>query len=69
MSKHKAVPDPLPHALPPDAGGEDAIHAQHVRDKIQAGLDSLDHGSGIPHDAAQRRMARWLDDGSGRPGH
>ena len=62
MPKPEAIPDPLPHALAQDAGGEDALYAQYVRDKIQAGLNSLDHDGGIAHDVARRRMAKWLDD-------
>ena len=62
MPKREAIPDPLPRTLPQDAGGDDALYAQYVRDKVQAGLDSMDGGGGIAHDAARRRMAKWRDD-------
>ena len=42
--------------MPPDATVDDAIERLVFLAKIEAGLDELDAGKGIPHDQAKRRL-------------
>lgn len=42
--------------LPPDATVEDAIERLVFLAKIEAGLEQLDRGEGIPHDEAKRGL-------------
>jgi predicted transcriptional regulator len=42
--------------MPPDATVDDAIERLVFLAKIEAGLNELDAGKGIPHDQAKRRL-------------
>lgn len=42
-----------------DSAVEDALYSQYVRDKIQAGLDSLAREGGIPHEQVMAELAKW----------
>ena len=42
--------------LPPDATVDDAIERLVFLAKIDAGLEELDRGEGIPHDEVKRRL-------------
>jgi len=42
--------------MPPDATVDDAIERLVFLAKIEAGLNELDAGKGIPHDEAKRRL-------------
>ena len=42
--------------MPPDATVDDAIERLVLLAKIEAGLNELDAGKGIPHDEAKRRL-------------
>ena len=42
--------------MPADATVDDAIERLVFLAKIEAGLDELDAGKGIPHDEAKRRL-------------
>ena len=42
--------------MPPDATVYDAIERLVFLAKIEAGLNELDAGKGIPHDQAKRRL-------------
>jgi predicted transcriptional regulator len=42
--------------LPPDATVYDAIERLVFLAKIDAGLEELDRGEGIPHDEVKRRL-------------
>jgi len=44
--------------LPPDASVDDAIERLVLLAKIDADLEELDAGKGIPHDEVQRRFSR-----------
>ena len=44
--------------LPPDASVDDAIERLIFLGKIDAGLQELDAGRGIPHDEVKRRFSR-----------
>ena len=44
--------------LPPDASVDDAIERLIFLGKIDAGLQELDTGKGIPHDEVERRFRR-----------
>ena len=41
---------------PPDATVDDAIERLVFLAKIEAGLDELDRGEGVPHDEVRRRL-------------
>lgn len=43
-------------ALPDDASVEDAIERLCFLAKVQKGIDELDQGRGVPHDAAKRQI-------------
>jgi predicted transcriptional regulator len=42
--------------MPPDATIDDAIERLLFLAKIEAGLNELDAGQGIPHEEARRRL-------------
>ena len=42
--------------MPPEATVDDAIERLVFLARIEAGLDELDAGKGIPHDQAKRRL-------------
>ena len=42
--------------LPPDATVDDAIERLIFLARIEAGLEQLDAGEGVPHDEARRRL-------------
>jgi predicted transcriptional regulator len=42
--------------LPPDATVDDAIERLIFLAKIEAGLEELDRGEGIPHEEVKRRL-------------
>ena len=42
--------------LPPDATVDDAIERLIFLAKIEAGLEELDRGEGIPHEEVNRRL-------------
>jgi hypothetical protein len=44
------------HEMPPDATIDDAIERLVFLGKIEAGLNELDAGEGIPHDEAKHRL-------------
>jgi len=44
------------HALPDDASFEDVIERLCFLAKVQAGLQELNQGRGVPHDEARRRI-------------
>ncbi len=40
---------------------EDIMQKLYVRAKIEAGLNELNEGKGIPHEEAMERMSKWLN--------
>lgn len=51
--------DPAPQTPPADQSAEDALYTRYVREKVQAGLDSLARDGGIPHDRIRAELAKW----------
>jgi len=47
-------------ALPDDASMDDVIHALYVRAKFEHGEREIREGKGISHEAAKRRIRKWV---------
>ena len=47
-------------ALPDDASMDDVIHALYVRAKFEHGEREIRAGRGISHEAAKRRIRKWM---------
>lgn len=46
--------------LPDDASYEDIQYHLYVLEKIKRGLDRAEAEGGIPHEAAETRLGKWL---------
>jgi len=47
-------------ALPDDASMDDVIHALYIRAKFEHGEREIRAGKGISHEAAKRRIRKWV---------
>ncbi len=47
-------------ALPEDVTVDDILAEIYFKAQVDAGLKELDNGHGIPHEAVEKRMAKWL---------
>ena len=46
-------------ALPDDASVDDVLSEIYFRIQVDAGLDELDQGRGIPHEEVEARISKW----------
>ena len=47
-------------ALPDEATMDDIIHALYVKTKFECGEREIREGKGIPHEAAKKRLQKWV---------
>ena len=47
-------------ALPDDASVDDVLNEIYFRIQVDAGLDELDQGRGIPHEEVEARLSKWI---------
>jgi len=47
-------------SLPEDVSIEDVMAELYFKLQVDSGLKELDAGKGIPHEAVERRMGKWL---------
>lgn len=47
-------------ALPENVTLEDIMAELYFKLQVDAGLQELDEGKGIPHEEVEKRMAKWL---------
>ena len=59
MTQKEMVLDAI-RELPDDASVRDIADRLEFLAAIQAGLDQLDRGEGIPHEVLKRQLASWL---------
>ncbi len=59
MSTKEAILEEI-RRMPEDVTLEDVIQDLYERHEIEAAIQELDRGEGIPHEEAKRRMAKWL---------
>ena len=60
MSTVKEEAKKLIDRLPDQSTWDDIIAEFYFRLQVDAGLEELDMGKGIPHDEIEQRMAKWL---------
>ena len=60
MSTVKEEAKKLIDKMPDQSSWDDIIAEFYFRLQVDAGLKELDEGKGIPHDAIEHRMAKWL---------
>lgn len=53
------VLDLLQH-LPDDASYDDIQYHIYVRQKIEQGMDDVEHGRTLSQEEVERRMAKWI---------
>ena len=46
--------------LPEEVTVDDVMRELYFKAKVDKGLEELDQGNGIPHEAVEHRLARWL---------
>ncbi len=46
--------------MPDDADIDDIMYELYFRQKVDASLQRLDNGEGVPHDEVKKRFRRWL---------
>ena len=46
--------------LPNDAAYDDIIHALYLNAKFEHGLNEIREGKGIHHEAAKKRLKKWV---------
>jgi len=46
--------------LPDDVTVDDVMAELYFKMAVDAGLQELDEGKGIPHEQAKKRLAKWL---------
>ena len=59
MTQKEMVLDAI-RVLPDDASVRDIADRLEFLAAIQAGLDELDRGEGIPHEEVKKQLASWL---------
>ena len=47
-------------SLPDEVTIDDIMAELYFKSKVDAGLEELDEGKGIPHEEVEKRMAKWL---------
>ncbi len=47
-------------SMPKGASLEDIIYALYFRQRVDRGLDELEEGNTLSHDAVKRNLAKWL---------
>ena len=47
-------------SMPDDASLEDIMYALYFRQRVTRGLDELEQGKTLSHDAVKRNLAKWL---------
>jgi len=60
MSAEKEQAIRLIQALPENVTLDDAVREIYFKAQVDAGLEELDEGKGIPHAEIEERMAKWL---------
>jgi len=46
--------------LPDEASVADIMAELYFRQKVDAGLQELDQGKGVPHEQVEERLKKWL---------
>lgn len=46
--------------LPDDVSVDDIMSELYFRLQVDAGLNELDEGKGVPHEEVEKRMSKWL---------
>jgi len=48
------------HSFPEDVSVDDIMAELYFKLQVDAGLNELDEGKGIPHQEVEKRMSKWL---------